>query len=245
MELARALTSRKRHGLDLSHRGPARAASMRTRGGSIKRSAISPPVELLSTTNVLAYNAPNIYGLSDDSDSSLAFSGSSRATSPETSSSDDSSPMTPNHLTSYFPSSGDSTGTRGSKDSIGSDSPTVPQRALSHTKKSHQALARMRSASKTIQPPISIHASLSSPAGTDIFSSKAEADHPFGAELAQVNEVAEGFGARDILVVDEEEQFLMNRGLCKFGAEDYVDEIQGLFGGSFNNPFSPFGSAWI
>lgn len=215
--------------------------SMR-KAGSIKRSAISAPLELLSTTNVLAYEAPNIYGSSDDSDSSLAHSGSSRATTPETSSSESPSPIEPNHLSSYFQSASAS---RGSKDSIDSNSPSIPQRAPSHTKKSHQASAIRRSASKTTMPPSAIHNLPAARSSLDMFSSKPEPDHPFGAELTKVNELAEEIGARNVLIIDDEEQFLVEHGLCKFGAEDYVDEIQGLFGGSYNNPFSSFNAVWI
>ncbi|KAL9125690.1 MAG: hypothetical protein Q9217_005149 [Psora testacea] len=206
--------------------------------GSVKRSAISSPLELLSTTNVLAYTAPNIYGSSDESDNSMTFSGSSRATTPE---SDAPSPIEPNHLSTYF-NSARSVSTRRSKDSIGNDSPLIPKRMPSHTMKSHQAAARKRTESQTYQqPPNTIHnpAEPLSPMNSTMFSSKPDASHPFGAELAQVNEVAEGFGARDVIVMDEEERFLMENGLCKFGAQDYVGEIQGLFGGHHNNPFSP------
>ena len=210
------------------------------KAGSIKRSAISSPLELISTTNVLAFNAPNIYGSPDESDSSLTFSMSSRDTTPETSSIESApSPVEPNHLSSYFQSA------RQSKDSSDSDSPIIPTRALSHTKKSHQASARKRSASKTIQPPNAIHDIAAPHCSFDMFSGKPEADHPFGAELTKVNELAEEIGAKDVLVLDEEEQYLIERGLCKFGAEDYVGEIQGLFGGSCNNPFSLFDAVWI
>lgn len=78
-----------------------------------------------------------------------------------------------------------------------------------------------------------------------MFSNKPKADHPFGAELTQVNELAEEIGARNVLIMDDEEMFLMENGLCKFGADDYMDEIQGLFGGTYNNPFSPFSAVWI
>lgn len=78
-----------------------------------------------------------------------------------------------------------------------------------------------------------------------MFSNKIEANHPFGAELEQVNELAEEIGARDVMVLDDEELFLMSHGLQKFGAEDYLDEIQGLFGGGFGNPFGPFNAGWI
>ncbi len=225
----------------MSHYHPNRAMSMR-KAGSIKRSAISSPLELLSTTNVLAYEAPNIYGSSDDSDSSLTFSGSSRATTPENSCSGSPSPVEPNHLSSYFSSAST---TRGSQDSPDSDSPIIPQRAVSHTKKSHQASAIRRSAIKTTMPPNAIHENSATRSSVDMFSNKPDPDHPFGAELTKVNELAEEIGARDVLILDDEEQFLMEHGLCKFGAEEYVDEIQGLFGGSFNNPFSSFNAVWI
>ena len=57
--------------------------------------------------------------------------------------------------------------------------------------------------------------------------------HPFGAELAQVQEVAEEFGVRDVRIWDEEAQFLASQGLCRFAAEDYVMEIGGLMRGVF------------
>lgn len=243
MELARALTGRKRQGaLDMPHYQPNRAMSMK-KAGSIKRSAISSPLELLSTTNALAFEAPNIYGSSDESNSSLTFSDSSRATTPENSASESPSPVEPNHLSSYFQAA---TTNRISKGSTDTGSPAVPQRALSHTKKSHQDSARIRrSASKSTLPPNAIHNTAARRGSADVFANQPESDHPFGAELSKVNELAEEIGARDVLFLDEDEQFLMDRGLCKFGAEDYVDEIQGLFGGSFNNPFSPFTSVWI
>lgn len=244
MELARALTNRKRQGGAISSTMPNRAASMRSGHGTIKRSAISSPLELVSSTNALAYSAPNIYGSSDESDNSMALSASSRATTPE---SDAPSPMEPNHLSTYF-NSARTISSRRSKDSIDNDSPLIPKRMPSHTKKSHQAAARKRSESQTLQqPPNAIHTTPPTNVRTssDIFSNKPDASHPFGAELAQVNEVAEGFGARDVIIMDEEEQYLMTHGLCKFGAEDYIDEVQGLFGGIYNNPFSPFSSVWI
>lgn len=210
------------------------------KAGSIKRSAISSPLELLSTTNALAFEAPNIYGSSDESDGSLTLSTSSRATTPETPASESPSPVEPNHLSSYFQSASTN---RGSKDSTDAGSPAVPQRALSHTKKSHQDSARIRrSASKTMLPPNTIHNAATTRSSVDMFTNHPEPDHPFGAELTKVNELAEEIGARNVLILDEEEQFLMEHGLCKYGAEDYMDEIEGLFGGSCNNPFSP---VWI
>jgi len=78
-----------------------------------------------------------------------------------------------------------------------------------------------------------------------MFSGKPDANHPFGAELAQVNELVEEFGAKDVTIWSEEEQFLMEHGLQKFGVEDYVLEIQGLFGGVFDDRAFPMSAGWI
>ena len=80
----------------------------------------------------------------------------------------------------------------------------------------------------------------------DMFSTNAEADHPFGVELAQVHEMAEEIGANENTMADEEEQYLVDNGLCKFSVDDYLDEIQGYFGaGALGNPYSLFNSTWI
>ena len=223
---------------------PARAASVKNHNGPISRSLISPPVELISTTNVLAYNAPNIYG--DDSDSSLGSLISSRGTTPETSSIECSpSPAEENHLSSYFRAPGQAV----SSPSSGSGSSdvnahTVPKRSPSHTIKSHQAVARKQSISSAVPPPINIP-SADNANHVDISLGNTDAGHPFGPELAQVNQLAEEFQVRDVLILDEEEQYLASHGLCKFGAQDYLDEINGLLGGSFANPFGPLNSGWI
>lgn len=78
----------------------------------------------------------------------------------------------------------------------------------------------------------------------DMFSSKIDS-HPFGAELAQVNELAEEFGSKSSRIYDEEEQFLIDNGLQKFGAHDYMMEIRGLFGGVFDDRPFPMGPRWI
>lgn len=68
--------------------------------------------------------------------------------------------------------------------------------------------------------------------------------HPFGKELAQVNEVAEEFGATARLL-DEEEQEILSKGLRKFAVEDYLDEIAGLYGGIFEGKLGPMSKPWI
>jgi len=58
--------------------------------------------------------------------------------------------------------------------------------------------------------------------------------HPFGNELAQVTELAEEFSIQgDMQVLDEEEQELISRGLFKFGADDYMTEIESLLSYAF------------
>lgn len=78
-----------------------------------------------------------------------------------------------------------------------------------------------------------------------MFSSKLESSHPFGAELAQVNELAEEYSQKDVAIWDEEEQYLVSNGFQKFGVEDYVTEIQGLFGGVFDDRSFPMAAGWI
>jgi len=73
----------------------------------------------------------------------------------------------------------------------------------------------------------------------------ADPNHPFMRELAQVNELAEEFGVTTT-TLDEEEMELMNKGLCKFGVQDYLDEISGLYGGGlFEDQFGPMANPWI
>lgn len=54
--------------------------------------------------------------------------------------------------------------------------------------------------------------------------------HPFGAELAQVSEMAEEYGARGRKAdyIDEEERELISRGLCKFSADVYLHDVEVL-----------------
>lgn len=77
----------------------------------------------------------------------------------------------------------------------------------------------------------------------EFFKPIADPSHPFGKELEQVNEVAEDFGAR--IVLDEEEELLMKKGLRKFSVEDYRSEIEDLYGGVFEDQLGPLSGAWI
>ncbi|KAL8692018.1 MAG: hypothetical protein Q9218_002872 [Villophora microphyllina] len=256
MELARNFTRRHKRP-DAALLSPARATSIRKQDGRVDHSLISSPIELISTTNVLALNnALDLHNsimnspfssassTADDSDVSLTFSASSRSTSPDASSIESApSPVEPNHLTGYFEKPGRPFSEQSTEVTI----PAVPSRAKSHTKKSHQAAARERSNSRNAQPPVAIHSPvLPARSSIDMFSSNPEPDHPFGAELAQVEELAEEIVAHEAIVLDEEEQYMIDNGLCKFTVDDYMDEIQGYFGtGAQSNPFNPFISSWI
>lgn len=106
-------------------------------------------------------------------------------------------------------------------------------------------MARTRSLRKS--PPPNANSTVTNVVRTslDIFSCKIDSDHPFGAELEQVNELAEDYAVRDVLVMDEDEQILSANDLKKFGAEDYAMEIEGLFAGVFEDTFLPTNAGWI
>ncbi|RDL36632.1 Uncharacterized protein BP5553_05984 [Venustampulla echinocandica] len=219
------------------------------------RHKISAPIELISTTNMLSYNAPDIYpkaasasstssrasNSGDDSDRSPTTA-SSPTTSPESSDvgSTPSSPQ-PNHLSCYF-------GAPSHQSNPSDPVPAIPQRALSHTKKNAEILARKRSTSRISSTKNSISTVRSS---VNIFAPEAEAEvaeeHPFGHELAQVTELAEEYGISQAKmdVVDEEEQELISKGLFKFRAEDYMSEIQGLFMSAFGDVKPSRPAMWI
>ena len=73
------------------------------------------------------------------------------------------------------------------------------------------------------------------------FNGSLDQAHPFGKELAQVDEVAEEFGGVTSSI-DEEEEYLSSKGLYKFSAEDYMNDIEGLCEG----PFGPrLANMWI
>ncbi|QSS71609.1 hypothetical protein I7I50_02520 [Histoplasma capsulatum G186AR] len=197
--LSRAFTKRQQKTLVVSSPMPYRENQQKFAAGTIKRKDISLPVQLLSTTNLLAYNAPDLprsklnnakvpqaqqpspelkktlTSPSNSSSSSVRSGSDSDITNPSSASSSSSipspshvsgTPMTspdlspeenspttpePNHLSGYFNSPKRSNTThRDTRSSISSVSqtPTLPRRSLSHTKRSHQELARQRSLSK-------------------------------------------------------------------------------------------------
>lgn len=175
MSLARALTRRTKR-TEVPSSPPTRSQSVKNSTLQIDRSKISLPVALVSTTNMLSYNAPDIAVANkthvssstvsthsaDDSDHSASTSRSrastvgSRDTTLTDASSVESSPTSPapNHLSGYFPSAGkqlrksaSTTSLQQVKEEVVEPIPAVPQRAVSHSKRAHERLAAKRSIS--------------------------------------------------------------------------------------------------
>lgn len=159
MSIARAFTTRRvKQSMQAAEAGnaPNRANSMKGLVGSI-RHKISSPVELIHTTNMLSYNAPDIHptsasptSSSQRSDDDVSDSALTNGTTPPTSPDIESLPKRsqsrePNHLSSYFTISSDR---QPAVPAAQPEAPAVPQRALSHSmKKPHNIPVRQRSAS--------------------------------------------------------------------------------------------------
>lgn len=124
------------------------------------------------------------------------------------------------------------------------DRPMLPQRSPSHSKKAHVELSRKRSMQRMSPPPTIMPKAAATRDSADIFNTKPESEHPFGKELAQVNEVAEEFGAGKALL-DEEEQIMHSLGLMKFGAQDYLREIQQFIGGVYEDQLGLVANPWM
>ncbi|KAI9371997.1 hypothetical protein BJX61DRAFT_475657 [Aspergillus egyptiacus] len=247
--ITRAFTKRSKR-VEVSAPMPYREGQPKFSSGTIKRGKISAPVQLLSTTNMLAYNAPDLPSASSSStsslqspdDSELSFaqhSVHSPATTPED------SPIEPNPLSGFFPkrSATVTSHPRSSTSTASSaDAPMVPKRALSHTKRTHQELARQRSVSRMSPPPL--NANHSNTVARPTYDNYVAEPHPFGKELEQVNEVVEEFGGAPLL--DEEEHILNSKELKKYSVDDYLVEIEDLYGSIFNDRLGPISSTqWL
>ena len=251
--LTRAFTKRNKRP-EVSGPMPYREGQPKFSSGTIRRGKISGPVELLSTTNMLAYNAPDLNSATSSSSSSLRSPDDSEMSlsphgfgSPLTTPDEcEISPIEPNPQASYFPkrSATVTSHPRSSTSTASStDAPMLPRRALSHTKRSHQELARQRSLSRLEPPPLS--AARSNPTARTPPDAIAAHAHPFGKELEQVNEVAEEFGGTT-RGLDEEEAILYNKGLKKFTVDDYLVEVNGLYGSIFDDELGPISAgAWL
>lgn len=273
MSLVRAFTTRRNRSENMTPIRVGRAASQRN-GKPVSRSQISSPLALVSTTNMLSYNAPSIAGTApiqvcdtsftsssassehsvEDSDGSSNRSLRSHDTT-DASSIDESAPVSPepNHLSCYFkpnvetgsPKSLSRSNSVISTSSSSLDTPRLPQRAASHSKKAHERLSRKRSVQRMISPPSSSHEMRPDSAG--MFSSASveapeRGSNPFMKELAQLDEVAEELGhvVRDA-EAEAETAFLQSAGLAAFSSNDYLNEIHGLISSQFDDERTDFG----
>lgn len=168
MSLARAFTTRRQKVFGGGGDSEGKPSRSHTVKGSISgpiRTQISGPVELVHTTNMLSYNAPDIQkepktavsnsslSLRSDGDSDqLPSAGYSPPTSPDTPFTQDNqgtnkAPGTmPNHLSCYFtlPNQGST--------APPPPVPSIPKRSPSHTKKFYEPLGRKPSVSRPSEP---------------------------------------------------------------------------------------------
>lgn len=263
MSLVRAFTTRKSKKNIVDAQVTPQKTQYAFAAGTI-RHKISAPVELLSTTNMLSYNAPDIYPTDASSPPSLVHSSSSSArsisdeelsvaTPPASPQPDhnDQMPSPKNHLTCYFeprdPTSGDDT------------TPVIPVRSASHTKRTHEIVHRKRSIhrmSGQLQHKAKTSISTLTRDSLQMFSSTPQlieepepldmtlpvsaasspstiSQHPFAPELAQLTELAEEVRS-GVQVLDEDELWLIERGLFRFDAQEYMNEIQPFQDRSFD-----------
>lgn len=231
------------------------------------RAQISAPLELIHTTNMLSYNAPDIarsnsVSTNDESDSPATV-GSSPPTSPDVDTKDDSK----NHLSRFFMAPPDASAFKTAELEVASV-PAIPKRSPSHTKKaSFENFSKQRSPSlmsresdRTVSSKASFNFSRTSSTSTAASSTShsslaaspkappvpsvpaiafqsprhTEDHHPFGRELAQVSEMAEEFSIKRS-AMEEEEFAIKQMGLHKHSADDYLNEVQGLFVSFFGN----------
>ncbi|KAF2830967.1 hypothetical protein CC86DRAFT_133020 [Ophiobolus disseminans] len=272
MSLARAMTRRIKRS-DVPSSPPSRSQSVKNPISQIDRTKISLPVALVSTTNMLSYNAPDLpnmrqvssstastHSSADDSDHSASTTRSRASTVGSTltdASSVESSPTSPapNHLSGYFSSgkqvrkSASTNSLHQVKEEVVEVIPAIPQRALSHSKRAHERLAAKRSL-QNISSRGSISSQRSSReqrSSVDMFSSSiAEETHPFGRELEQLNEIVEEFGG---VVRDAETEAdltaMRSKNLAAFCAAEYLSEIRPLFNSRFGFPQQAPAMAWI
>ncbi|KAF5017511.1 hypothetical protein F66182_10556 [Fusarium sp. NRRL 66182] len=155
MSLSRAFTTRKaKTEMREQVKAPQRSNSARDRQHPVLRHQISGPLQLVHTTNMLSYNAPDIPHAALRNKSSLRSVGeeseaastaeSTPPTSPDVSPVEECPAPVRNHLSTYFMVS--------DKPSVLpkiAEAPAIPRRSPSHTKQnSYDAIARQRSVSQ-------------------------------------------------------------------------------------------------
>ncbi|KAI5786419.1 hypothetical protein DFH27DRAFT_257986 [Peziza echinospora] len=212
---------------------------------------ISAPIELVSTTNMISYTAPALPRGSplsatstSPSSSPITRTSSSAGRFPKKTASSDidsassasnSPPISPtaapNHLSSYFAplsqvpqlppmSPARSLSTRsnastssGQSSSSSNNTASKPKRSASSASSSSRSNRKSGGSGSTSAPPRSSH-------------HRAMHSNPFGAELAKVSEIAEEYGVN---VNDMEYDYMCERGLQRFAADDYLAEIGGIY----------------
>jgi len=216
-----------------------------SRRNSVSKTQISAPVALISTTNMISYTSPSLRtslrtSLSQGSISSSNSIGSPSSDCPSSplsvgSSGEDSAPESPatNNLSPFFsavpaaiPAPVRSNSTR----SVKKGTRPTSELARSPSLPPFKSPARKSGFQPVAAPPKSAVRGLST-------------QHPFGAELAQVAEMAEEIAGLEMQ--DAEEQFMRERGLLKFNASDYEQEIWDGMGGVFEDELLPVFGKWI
>lgn len=159
MSLSRAFTTRKlKMGSDADGKSPQRSHTLRHK--------ISAPVQLVHTTNMLSYNAPDlprVPGRNNSSDiprvptrinssksltdsDSVETNESTPPTSPDVAQGERSPSPKPNHLSGYFKPATAKPAAAAPAEPEPTPAPMIPQRSPTHTKKnSVDAVARSRS----------------------------------------------------------------------------------------------------
>ncbi|PNP42507.1 hypothetical protein TGAMA5MH_05248 [Trichoderma gamsii] len=159
MSLSRAFTTRKlKLGSDADGKNPQRSHTLRHK--------ISAPVQLVHTTNMLSYNAPDlprVPGRNNSSDlprvptrinssksltdsDSVETTESTPPTSPDVAQGERSPSPKPNHLSGYFKPANARPAAAAPAEPEPTPAPMIPQRSPTHTKKnSVDAVARSRS----------------------------------------------------------------------------------------------------
>jgi hypothetical protein len=158
--ISRAFTTRRAKGHEASHSNLLPKRSLTTSKSTKNiRGQISAPVELVHTTNMLSYNAPDLPRSSrsntlssKDSDDGYEAAGTAHSTpptSPDIPQEELHPSVEPNHLTSYFAAPGRPAFKGAPIIVTKADPPHVPQRSPSHTKKhSVDTVARKQSMSR-------------------------------------------------------------------------------------------------
>lgn len=251
MAIGRSLTSRFARA-ELGF--PMRSRSTKEPRLILKPGLISLPTQLISSSNLLAYEAPDIQSSNMTSENATpSFVDSTSSTSPSSppsltdASSAGSSPIEHNHLSCYFPGPTlkRAESTRIAVANEEAAIPQLPKRMLSHSRHEHERLARKRSIRSSngsannsprmshdgfndgsASPKSDVSATTCPRSASPPFET---ASNTFCRELEQLNEVAEEVQLAIRSLEDEQDKKIMRkRGLSNFSADDYVNEIASL-----------------